>query len=136
MLFANLRREGATGGPTPLPGDGSVTPASKRSKSWKPTEAAIAKRKAGRGAGVGSGGEADGGSRGKESAPVSMEAEASVKEGKVDVTGLRRAILKIAEAVPERAWSTGQWRKVSYPAWRAYVLVATGPRELMQVWTA
>ncbi|CAN0362390.1 unnamed protein product, partial [Laminaria digitata] len=41
-------------------------------------------------------------------------------------------VLQVAEAVPEKAWRTGQWRRVSYPAWRAFVLVATGPRELMQ----
>ena len=65
--------------------------------------------------------------------PASLEPEGLVKEGKVDVSGLRSAVLQVAEAVPEKAWWMGQWRRVSYPAWRAFVLVATGPRELMQV---
>ncbi|CAM9777765.1 unnamed protein product [Scytosiphon promiscuus] len=64
--------------------------------------------------------------------PKRLEAEGLVKEGKLDVAGLRGAVLQVAEAVPEKAWKTGQWRRVSYPAWRAFVLASTGPRELMQ----
>lgn len=110
---------------------GRSTPAAKRAKgggaSSKSSDYAVsssssAKKK--RKGGAAAGGQQE---------PASLEPEGLETEGKVDVSGLRSAVLQVAEAVPEKAWRTGQWRRVSYPAWRAFVLVATGPRELMQV---
>lgn len=156
VLFASLRRQSAANAASAAddasPRDkksssssissttaGFITPAAKRSKTSKPEP--VSKKK-GKGAvvaaGVGSshsgGGSGKGGGGDEVKVPhSSFEAEGLVKEGKVDVSGLRGAVLQVAEAVPEKAWRTGQWRRVSYPAWTAFVLVATGPRELMQV---
>lgn len=55
------------------------------------------------------------------------------KEAKTDVAGLRSAVLKVAEAVPPAAWRESQWRRHSYPGWRAFVRAASGSRDLMQV---
>lgn len=148
VLFASLRLKAAAAASGASCGDiasgggggsssnsalsaGRSTPAAKRAKgggslSKPPTHAASSSSSAKK---KGKGSAAAGGQK----VPTSLEPEGLVTEGKVDVSGLRSAVLQVAEAVPEKAWKTGQWRRVSYPAWRAFVLVATGPRELMQV---
>lgn len=126
MLFASRRLKAASAASgASAEGAGSSTPAAKRSKGGGggASKTDLSSKKKGKGGNRGGGAEE----------PVGREPEAQAKEGKVDVSGLRSAVLQVAEAVPEKAWKTGQWRRVSYPAWRAFVLVATGPRELMQV---
>ena len=138
VLFADLRLQAAAaaigGGNCPPPPPPVETarsstnpPSLKRAKGSKPD--------IGTGTGNKKKGKLGGAPRpeDKSTAVTPPEAEGLVKSGKADVLGLRGAILAIAEAVPEKAWRSGQWRRVSYPAWRAFVMVATGPRELMQV---
>lgn len=79
-------------------------------------------------------GTAGGGSRsGAKRASALGEAEGLTKEGRADIQGLRGAVLRVAESVPVSAWRNDQWLTISYPAWRAFVRSATGPRDLMQV---
>lgn len=139
VLFASLRLQAAaavSGGggggstsPTPPPENArqsTILPSAKRAKSPKSDVVGGSSKKKGL--------KAVASDETNKSLATPPEAEGLIKEGKVDVSGLRSALLGVAEAVPEKAWRPGQWRRVSYPAWRAFVFVATGPRELMQVW--
>lgn len=134
VLYATLRRQGAPGGAASATAHGStsgeqVVPAGKRSAKASPAV------KAGGGVSKSEGGKKRGKGKVKEEAVSSKvtEAEGLVKDGRADISGLKGAVLRIAECVPEKAWRAGHWRRVSYPAWRAFIHVATGPRELMQV---
>lgn len=138
VLFASLRRNAgsSSSGSSGASGGSSLGSGGSASSSQRPSQAdhvfaagAPVKKPKGANELQGSGGARSGGRK----APFMGEAEALTKEGKADIQGLRGAVLKVAESVPVSAWRAGQWLKISYPAWRAFVRSATGPRELMQV---